>query len=83
MADTLFDENFGGSHGNCHIALGASYTTTYDGNPANLTKKKKEQLGFNDSALHWGLVNTEKKRVTAQLSSGKKITLYDDGIFTY
>jgi len=83
MADTLFDENFGGAHGNCHIALGASYTTTYDGNPANLTKKIKEQLGFNDSALHWDLVNTEKKCVTAHLSDGRKVTLYDDGVFTY
>jgi aminopeptidase len=38
MADTLFDENYGGNHGNCHIALGSSYTDTYDGNPADMTK---------------------------------------------
>ena len=25
MAETLFDENFGGKEGNCHIALGSSY----------------------------------------------------------
>ena len=34
MADTLFDENFGGKFGNCHIALGSSYADTYAGDPA-------------------------------------------------
>jgi aminopeptidase len=28
MANTLFDENFGGRWGNCHVALGASYMPT-------------------------------------------------------
>jgi aminopeptidase len=83
MANTLFDENHGGKYGNCHLAVGASYSDTYDGNPAQLTKEKKKQLGFNDSALHWDLVNTEKKTVTAHLSSGKKVIIYDNGKFTY
>ena len=83
MADTLFDENHGGRHGNCHIALGASYSDTFDGPAAELTKEKKRRLGFNDSALHWDLVNTEEKRVTAHLASGKTITIYEDGMFTY
>ena len=81
MADTLFDENFGGSHGNSHIALGSSYTDSYSGNQADMTKALKETLGFNDSALHWDLVNTEPKQVTAHLASGKKITIYEDGQF--
>jgi len=67
MANTLFDENYGGQHGNCHIAVGSSYSDTYAGDPAKLTKRMKKQLGFNDSALHWDLVNTEKKTVTAHL----------------
>jgi aminopeptidase len=83
MADTLFDENHGGNYGNCHIALGASYSDTYDGNPAEMTKRIKKEMGFNDSALHWDFVNTEKKRVTARLASGKKITIYEDGMFKY
>ena len=83
MANTLFDENHGGKYGNCHLAVGSSYSDTYDGNPAELTKKKKQQLGFNDSALHWDLVNTERKTVTAHLRSGKKITIYENGIFKY
>ena len=70
MANTLFDENFGGAHGNCHVALGSSYADTYAGDPSQLTKALKDKLGFNDSALHWDLVNTEKKRVEAYLKGG-------------
>ncbi len=83
MANTLFDENYGGRYGNCHIALGASYSDTYDGKPARLTPKRKMSLGFNDSALHWDLVNTEKKTVTAHLTSGGKVIVYENGMFKY
>ncbi|MEN6487716.1 MAG: aminopeptidase, partial [Smithella sp.] len=81
MAETLFDENFGGKNGNCHIALGSSYSDTYDGNAAKLTPSLKKKLGFNDSALHWDLVNTEQKTVTAHLTDGRKVIVYDRGIF--
>jgi aminopeptidase len=81
MANTLYDENHGGRYGNCHIALGASYSDTYDGDPSKLTEKKKKEVGLNDSALHWDLVNTEKKTVTAHLTSGKRMIVYDDGMF--
>lgn len=83
MANTLFDENYGGKNGNCHLALGASYSDTYAGNPAELTKDNKKELGFNDSALHWDLVNTEAKQVTARLESGKILTIYENGKFAY
>jgi len=83
MANTLFDENYGGKFGNCHIALGASYSDAYAGNPKELTKTAKKKLGFNDSALHWDIVNTEKKRVTAKLTSGKKMLVYENGQFKY
>ncbi len=82
MANTLFDENYGGKYGNCHVALGSSYSDTYDGDPKGLTKELKKKLGFNDSALHWDLVNTEKKRVVANLASGKRVTIYENGKFT-
>ena len=83
MANTLFDENFGGTSGNCHIAVGSSYSDTFRGNPAELTPEKKKLFGFNDSALHWDLVNTEEKAVTAHLYSGKKVVVYEKGEFTY
>jgi len=83
MASTLYDENFGGPFGNCHLALGASYSDTYDGDPGTLNKDRKKKLGLNDSALHWDLVNTEKKTVTAQLASGKKVVIYENGMFKY
>lgn len=81
MANTLFDENFGGKYGNCHLALGSSYSDSYDGDPKRLTKEQKRKLGFNDSALHWDLVNTEKKRVVGHLTNGKKVVIYEDGEF--
>jgi aminopeptidase len=61
--------------------LGSSYSDTFDGDPASLTKERKEELGFNDSALHWDLVNTEPKRVTALLESGDEMLLYENGLF--
>ena len=81
MANTLYDENYGGRYGNCHLALGSSYSNTYSGDPSRLTKERKKNLGFNDSALHWDLVNTEEKRVTATLKSGEKRIIYENGMF--
>ncbi len=81
MAHTLYDENFGGPNGNCHVALGASYADTYSGDARKLDSDLKKELGFNDSALHWDLVNTEKKTVYAYLKNGGKMIVYDDGMF--
>ena len=83
MANTLYDENYGGRFGNCHLAVGSSYTDTYDGDRGKLTKEMKRKLGFNDSALHWDLVNTENKTVIAHLSSGKQVVIYENGMFKY
>ncbi|MDR1998228.1 MAG: aminopeptidase [Candidatus Margulisbacteria bacterium] len=83
MADILFDENFGGASGNCHIAVGASYSDTYAGDPKKLTRPLKKELGFNDSALHWDLINTEQKTVTATLHGGQKLLIYEKGMFKY
>ena len=83
MADILYDENFGGKYGNCHVAVGASYADTYSGNVSRLTPELKKKLGFNSSALHWDLINTEDKLVQARLKSGKVITVYEKGQFKY
>lgn len=81
MANTLYDENFGGKFGNCHVALGASYTNTYRGRASDLTPALRRSLGFNDSALHWDLVNTEQKRVVAVGPGGRPRTIYENGEF--
>ncbi len=83
MADTLFDENFGGEHGSCHIAVGASYADTFAGDPAALNSALKKKLGFNESALHWDLVNTEDKTVTAHLATGRRVVIYENGCFRH
>lgn len=83
MAETLFDENFGGDQGNCHLAFGSSYSDTFRGDPARLTEAMKKQLGFNDSALHWDIINTERKTVTAHLRNGKRTIVYDNGVFKF
>lgn len=84
MAETLFDENFGGDNGNCHIALGDSYDVTYTGDPNELSDKaRKKELNFNDSVLHWDIINGEDKEVTAHFSDGRKAeTIYQHGKFT-
>lgn len=82
MANTLYDENYGGRYGNCHVALGSAYTESFRGNAADLTPAQKKSLGFNDSALHWDLVNTVKKRVTAITVKGDRRVIYENGQFT-
>ena len=39
MAQTLYDENFGGAYGNTHIALGRSYQDAYAGDPASVERR--------------------------------------------
>jgi aminopeptidase len=82
MANTLFDENYGGPHGNCHVALGSAYSDAFVGEAAELTPALKRRLGFNDSSLHWDLVNTADKRVSARLETGGTLTIYENGRFT-
>ena len=81
MANTLFDENHGGGHGSCHIALGQAYANTYTGE-GPLTVETARKLGYNTSALHWDLVNTEQKEVYALLKGGGKELIYEKGEFT-
>ena len=82
MANTLFDENFGGRHGNCHVAVGSSYSQAFDGNRDTIKPAQKKALGFNQSAIHWDMVNTERKMVTAHLARGKSKVSYEKGEFT-
>ncbi|WP_432737197.1 aminopeptidase [Maridesulfovibrio sp. FT414] len=81
MAQTILDENFGGENGSCHLALGQSLSGTFSGPPEMLDKMLMDSLGFNTSSIHWDLINTEDKRVTANLADGKKVTVYEKGRF--
>jgi aminopeptidase len=81
MAETLYDENFGGLFGNTHIALGASYKDTFNGKLNKLTTKDWDNLGYNDSVVHTDIITTSNRTVTATLMSGKTIVLYKNGQF--
>lgn len=81
MAETLFDENFGGEFGNFHIALGSSFKDSYPGNIAKIKKEEWAEMGYNDSIVHTDLVSTEDRTITAILSNGKKKIIYKNGKF--
>ncbi len=81
MAETLYDENFGGKYGNTHIAIGAAYRDSHVGDIANVTKEEWEKLGFNDSSVHTDIISTSNRTVTAYLPNGKTKVIYKDGEF--
>ena len=81
MAETLFDENMGGTYGNTHLALGMSYRDTYAGDVSKLTTKEAEKLGFNDSSVHTDIISTTRRTVTAHLKDGTTKVIYKDGRF--
>lgn len=82
MAETLFDENFGGKAGNMHLALGKSYVDTYAGDIAAVNAEDWEELGYNDSSVHTDIVQTTDRTVTAHLKDGRELVIYRQGQFT-
>lgn len=83
MAETLYDENFGGTHGNTHIALGMAYKESYPHNLKKVTKKDWEDMGYNDSVVHTDIISTANRVITATLSDGSIRIIYRDGKFTF
>ena len=83
MAETLFDENIGGPHGNSHIALGKSYHDCYRGNPDKVSKETWAKLGFNDSAVHTDIVTTSERTVVAYLKDGSQKLIYKNGEYQF
>lgn len=83
MANTLFDENIGGAHGNTHLALGMSYVDTYDGDVQKVTKQELKQLGFNNvyCSVHTDIISTLDRVVTAEFKDGSKKVIYAHGQF--
>lgn len=82
MANTLYDENIGGKYGNTHLAVGRSYTDTYDGNKKAVTKAQLQKLGFNDSIVHNDMISTSDRTVAASLPDGSSRIIYRGGQFT-
>ncbi|MFA5532671.1 MAG: aminopeptidase [Candidatus Shapirobacteria bacterium] len=81
MAETLYDENFGGQFGNTHIALGSSYKETYSSKINKMSDQDWQKLGFNDSAVHTDIISTQDRVITATLKNGQEIILYKSGQF--
>jgi len=81
MAETLFDENFGGAFGNFHIALGNAYRDSYDRNVSEVSEEQWKEMGYNESAIHSDIVSTEDRVVIAYLKNGEKKIIYKEGSF--
>lgn len=81
MANTLYDENFGGEYGNTHLALGSSYHEAYAGEAKHMKSADWKRLGFNESAEHKDIISTTDRAVEATLSNGVKKIIYTKGEF--
>jgi aminopeptidase len=81
MANTLYDENFGGEFGNSHLAVGTSYHDCYNGDVKNMKEEDWKDLGFNESVEHCDIINTNPKTVEAILKDGTKKVIYKNGLF--
>jgi len=79
MANTLYDENFGGQWGNTHLALGSSYHEAYTGDVSRVTNKGWRDLGFNDSSEHTDIIATGDRQVEAIMRDGTKKVIYRKG----
>ena len=81
MANTLYDENFGGKYGNVHLALGSSYHDCYDGEAKKLKESDFEKLGFNHSPEHCDIIATGDRQVEVVLKNDVKKVIYQKGEF--
>jgi aminopeptidase len=83
MASTLYDENTGGQFGNTHIALGfAVPSMVFTGDPSALSAEESERLGFNQAPTHTDIVSTTDRTVTATMTDGSELVIYENGRFT-
>jgi aminopeptidase len=82
MAETLFDENMGGTFGNTHIAVGRSYHDTYALSTKGVDKSTFKHLGYNDSVIHTDMISTVDRTVTATMKDGSTKVIYKNGQFT-
>lgn len=83
MAETLFDENIGGPHGNTHIALGMAYKDCFKGDPSAIKNGEWKKMGYNNSSVHTDIVSTTKRTVTATLTNSEQLVIYKNGRFIW
>lgn len=81
MANTLFDENFGGEYGNTHLAVGKAYHDACTCDLTTMTPELFADLGYNDSPEHTDIIATSDRTVTATLSDGSTKVIYAGGEF--
>ena len=81
MAETLYDENYGGKYGNTHLALGSSYQECFPGPVAKVKKSQWRSLGYNTSTVHTDIIATANRTVTAVMADGRQMLIYKDGQF--
>lgn len=82
MANTLYDENYGGKYGNTHLALGSSYHDCFSGNVLNMSKQDWQDLGFNESVEHTDIIAKSNREVIVTLKNNTQKTIYRSGQFT-
>lgn len=81
MAETLYDENYGGDYGNTHLALGSSYHETCLLDIKKMKPADFKKLGFNDSVVHTDIIATTNRTVTAIMTDGSEKIIYQNGQF--
>jgi len=81
MANTLFDENFGGEYGNTHLAVGKAYHDACTFDLKTMTDERFAELGYNDSPEHTDIIATGNRTVTARMTDGSTKIIYKDGEF--
>ena len=81
MANTLYDENYGGKHGNTHLAVGSSYHEGYAGDIRSMKATDFKRLGFNESPEHTDIIATHDRVVTAHMQDGSSKIIYAKGHF--
>ncbi len=81
MAETLYDENFGGHYGNTHLALGSAYQESFTGNITRMKAADWTKHGFNQSVIHTDIIATTPRLVEATLIDNTNVAIYRDGRF--
>ena len=77
--NTLFDEN-----ASCHLALGASYTTTNLKDAEKYTEEELDALGSNQSHTHVDFMfGSSDMEVTGLTHDGKVVQIFKNGNFVF